>query len=253
MKRFTFLLVMAVAVCGMMSDALADDFGVLKLTTEPSEVTVYVDGTKKGTSTPISLKLNEGDHTIRIECSGYKTREFGMFVGSGTMINKDIKLIRPLRSSPITVSDDEALATFKLRKNEKDWMVPLEYVSNEFKDNGNGTITDQATGLMWQKSGTDKAIKKYEAAKDYIRELNRKGFAGYSDWRLPTVDELKTLLKPKEMNGDLYIDPIFDNKQRYCWTSDTRSSGGAWLVDFGYGNVTWGNGYYYVRAVRSRQ
>jgi len=250
MKRFTFLLVMAVAVCGMMSDALADDFGVLKLTTEPSEVTVYVDGTKKGTSTPIALKLNEGDHTIRIECSGYKTREFGMFVGSGALINKDIKLIRPLRSNPITVSDGEFKSVFRLNNDRK----PLEYVSNEFKDNGNGTITDQATGLMWQKSGTDKVIK-YEEAKDYIRELNRKGFAGYSDWRLPTVDELKTLLKPKEMNGDLYIDPIFDNKQRWCWTSDIRSSGVAWRVAFSGGHVSWNRLYYddYVRSVRSRQ
>jgi len=248
MKRFTFLLVMAAAVCGMMSDALAEDFGVLKLTTEPSEVTVYVDGTKKGTSTPLSLKLKEGNHTIKLESSGYKTKQFDLFVGSDTVSKKEIKLIRPLRSNPITVSDDEFKSVFRLNNDAK----PLEYVSNEFKDNGNGTITDNATGLMWQKSGTDKYIK-YEEAKDYIRELNRKGFAGYSDWRLPTVDELKTLLKPKGMNGDLYIDPIFDNKQIYCWTSDQRASDGAWYVYFGYGNVSSSSGDHYARAVRSRQ
>jgi hypothetical protein len=84
MKRFTFLLIMAAAVCGMMSDALADDFGVLQLTTEPSEVTVYVDGAKKGTFTPISLKLKEGDHTITIERSGYSTKKFDIFIGADT-------------------------------------------------------------------------------------------------------------------------------------------------------------------------
>jgi len=92
MKHFTFLLVMAAAVCGMMSDALADDFGVLQLTTEPSEVTVYVDGTKKGTSTPISLKLKEGDHTVTIERSGYGTKKFDIFVGADAMLKKEVKL-----------------------------------------------------------------------------------------------------------------------------------------------------------------
>ncbi len=249
MKRLMYLLFIAAAVCGMMSDVRAEDFGVLQLTTEPSEATVYVDGTKKGTSTPISLKLKEGNHKIRIECSGYATRQFDLFVGSDTVSKKEIKLIRPLRSSPITVSGDEFKSVFRLNN----YQTPLEYVSNEFKDNGNGTITDHATGLTWQKSGTDNWIG-YDEAKDYIRELNRKKFAGHSDWRLPTVDELKTLLKPERMNGDLYIDPIFNNKQRFCWTSDIRASGGAWGVIFDTGNIGWGDGTsLYVRAVRSMQ
>lgn len=163
------------------------------------------------------------------------------------MQKKETKVIRPIRSKPMAVSNDEFKSVFRLN----DDAGPLEYANNEFKDNGNGTITDQATGLMWQKSGSDRV--KYEEAKDYIRELNRKGFAGYSDWRLPTVDELKTLLKPKEMNGDLYIDPIFDNKQGWCWTSDTCTSGGAWRVGFFMGDVKRGDidDSSYVRAVRS--
>jgi len=162
--------------------------------------------------------------------------------------SKPKETIHQLRSNPITVSDDEAKSKFKLNEN---WR-PLEYIQNDFKDNGNGTITDNATGLMWQQSGSPKYMN-YDNAKAYIEKLNSKKFAGYSDWRLPTVDELKLLLTPKEMNGDLYINPLFDKTQKWCWTSDTRASGGAWLVYFLYGDVSWRYDNLYVRAVRLRQ
>ena len=50
--------------------------------------------------------------------------------------------------------------------------MPVEYIDNNFKDNGNGTITDQATGLTWQKSGSSTNIN-YENALAYVDELNR--------------------------------------------------------------------------------
>jgi len=162
---------------------------------------------------------------------------------------KFVKPDLPLRNTPITVSSEEVQNKFKVDKN----LRPLEYVKNDFKDNGD-TITDHATGLMWQKSGSPNYMN-YENAKAYIEELNSRKFAGYSDWRLPTVDELKSLLTSEKMNGDLCIDPLFDKTQRYCWTSDTLASGGAWFVYFFYGNVNWDNLYNvgYARAVRSGQ
>jgi hypothetical protein len=157
-----------------------------------------------------------------------------------------------LRSKPMTVSYEEALKAFKLKVSDGLWK-PLEYIQNDFKDNGDGTVSDYATGLMWQKSGFDNYMS-YKDTEAYVDELNSRKFAGYSDWRLPTVDELKSLLTPKEMNGDLFIDPIFDKTQRWCWTSDKRASGGVWLVDFYDGDVYWyDDDRYYVRAVRSRQ
>ena len=112
-------------------------------------------------------------------------------------------------------------------------------------------MTDRATGLTWEKSGSPESLA-YKGAKAYVDGLNRDRLAGHSDWRLPTVDELASLLEPEEKNGDLYIDPIFDEKQRWCWTSDQRASGGAWGVRFFLGNVSRCSlDYdYYVRAVR---
>ena len=66
------------------------------------------------------------------------------------------------------------------------------------------------------------------------------------------MDELASLLEPEEKNGDLYIDLILDKKQRWCWTSDQRASGGGWYVYFSDGFVYWYylDGVNYVRAVR---
>jgi hypothetical protein len=151
-----------------------------------------------------------------------------------------------LRKTPMTVSDDEFKKVFRLDKNGR----PLEYVQNDYHDNSDGTVTDRATGLTWQMSGSPKFIP-YKERQKYIDQINRDRFAGYSDWRLPTVDELTSLLEP-EKKGELYIDPIFDDKQWWCWSADERASGGAWRVFFNLGVVHWNflDLALYVRAVR---
>jgi hypothetical protein len=113
-----------------------------------------------------------------------------------------------IRNNPVTVSDDDFKKVFRLRENCR----PVEYVKNDYKDNQDGTVTDQATGLMWQKSGSDMYIT-YKKAEDYIEQLNRTRFAGCKDWRLPTADELISLLEPEKQSNGLYINPVFDEKQ----------------------------------------
>lgn len=171
-----------------------------------------------------------------------------------------------LRKTPLIISDmDDVRIIFRLSGKLK----PIEYIENDFKDNGDGTITDYATGLMWQKSGSLDYMS-YEKAKAYVGMLNRDKFAGYMDWRLPTVDELKSLLTQEKQSKDLcidpvltgetvhyelYIDPIFDMTQEWCSTSDQKASDGAWNIYFYDGRVGW-NYFHdnnYVRAVRSIQ
>lgn len=142
---------------------------------------------------------------------------------------------------------------------------------NEFVDNGDGTVTDRATGLMWQKGGSEKSYGNRNAYK-YIKKLNKSQFAGYSDWRVPTVEELVSLLEKDKING-VHIDSVFDNQQIRCWSNDEAEySHGSritvgWVADYNYGKIkkakwydtcdsSWKSGREvmpdnYVRAVRS--
>ena len=59
-----------------------------------------------------------------------------------------------------------------------------------FVDNGDGTITDLATGLMWQKADSGMTLN-WEEALEYSEELE---LGGHDDWRLPNVKELQGIL-----------------------------------------------------------
>jgi Protein of unknown function (DUF1566) len=136
-----------------------------------------------------------------------------------------------------------------------DWSNPKGTgLANEFELQQDGkVIYDRATGLMWQQSGSPESMT-YEQAQAYVAQLNKDRFAGFDDWRLPTLEEAMSLMEPKTLNGDLHIDSKFDAKQRWIWTADMYSAGRAWCVAFG-------GGYCYrhdvgedlsgVRAVRS--
>jgi hypothetical protein len=119
---------------------------------------------------------------------------------------------------------------------------------------GGKVVVDHMTGLMWQQGGSPNPMKHDEATK-YIRTLNNQKFAGYHDWRLPTLDEAMSLMEPTKKNGELYIDPVFDKSQRWIWTTDKSSAGVAWVVFFSGGYCNYTSVYYggYVRGVRSGQ
>jgi hypothetical protein len=86
------------------------------------------------------------------------------------------------------------------------------YGTNKFTDNGNGTITDSATGLMWMQNDNGSAIL-WEDALSYAENFS---FAGYSDWRLPDVKELQSLVdytRSPSTTNSAAIDPIFNCTQ----------------------------------------
>jgi hypothetical protein len=125
------------------------------------------------------------------------------------------------------------------------------HIKNMQEDN---IIFDEITGFMWQQSGSNDLMD-FEQAKDWILELNKKGFAGYYDWRLPTVEEAMSLMESEEKKG-LYIDSVFDGKQSWIWTADlAQAESGAWVIFFLTGLCSYSPWYhcYCVRAVRSGQ
>ena len=132
---------------------------------------------------------------------------------------------------------------------------PRSYTTNGFElktIDGDKVVIDHATGLTWQRSGSDYTMQ-YFQQKSHIILLNHYKYAGYNDWRLPTLEEAITLLEQEKISDGLFIDPVFDKKQVWIWTSDRVNNLSAWVVSFGYGycggsNIGYEDGY--VRAVR---
>ena len=96
---------------------------------------------------------------------------------------------------------------------------------NIFIDNGDGTVTCKAQGLMWCKTDSMNDLKKwvnYQDSGDYVRELREKKYAGYDNWRLPEKDEMLTLFDKKFENTDQFGKTIY--------ISDHFASGGGFSM-----------------------
>ena len=105
------------------------------------------------------------------------------------------------------------------------------YGVNDFQDNGDGTITDSATGLTWSQDDSGTVIPdgmNWAEALAWVEEMNASEYEGYSDWRLPNVKELQSIVdytRSPETDGTAAIDPLFNS------TGIINEDGDA---DFGY-------------------
>ena len=114
-------------------------------------------------------------------------------------------------------------------------------------------VNDHVTKLMWQQD-EDSTRFSWKDATAYLTAMNEEKFAGHADWRLPTAEELASLLTPKK-NGEYFIDPVFHKEILSSWTADEAEGMplGAWFVDFYEGKPSDGNraaGLGHVRLVR---
>jgi hypothetical protein len=85
------------------------------------------------------------------------------------------------------------------------------YGKNEFHDNGDGTITDRATGLMWSQSDSARGMNWREALA-WAQNQNTAKFLSHDDWRLPSVKELQSIVdysRSPDTSHSPAIDPLF--------------------------------------------
>lgn len=156
--------------------------------------------------------------------------------------------MQPLRTAAAKVTAREACQRFQL---DQLWR-PLTYVQNTFETFADNMIFDRTTRLIWQQSGSSYPCS-WQQAHDYVARLNTEKFSSKKCWRLPTVDELITLLRPTPQAHDLCIEPLFDPVQRRIWSADRRTYTAAYYVDVELGFVGRQDfsAPYYVRAVCS--
>lgn len=123
------------------------------------------------------------------------------------------------------------------------------YGRNDFHDNGDQTVTDRATGLIWSKADSGKAMN-WRDALAWVQAMNAARHLGHDDWRMPDVKELQSIVdytRSPDTTRSAAIDPIFQCTQitnevgqadyPCYWTGTTHggsiASGAAMYVAFG--------------------
>jgi hypothetical protein len=148
-------------------------------------------------------------------------------------------------------------------EEEEDVALAEEELPN-FVDNGDGTISDTHSNLMWKKDDSYKefgyGITWFEAH-DYCEMLNDKKFAGYDDWRLPGIEESKSLFSFVQSNSDkdgaeIHISDLFENGGGHnTWTYEEKPDYQQYAQKFSFvtGNDIWehkDNEYSHCRVTR---
>ena len=93
------------------------------------------------------------------------------------------------------------------------------YGVNDFVDNKNGTITDKATGLMWQKADDGKTYNWEEA----LQLAKNSKIAGYEDWRVPNTKELQSIVDYDKETFPAIDENFFEcTEDSWFWSSTTQ-------------------------------
>jgi len=111
------------------------------------------------------------------------------------------------------------------------------YAINNFVDNGDETVNDNATGLMWSKSDNGYGLT-WEEALSWVYLKNQENYLGYNDWRLPNAKELQSIVdytRSLQTTNSAAIDPVFnvtpivdeggETNYPFYWASTTHADG----------------------------
>lgn len=140
--------------------------------------------------------------------------------------------------------------------------IPFSTPSSDFTVHNNGTVTHNATGLMWMRCSIGQTWQGERctgvASKfTWQQALTQDGtnYAGYSDWRLPNKNELASIVELRCYNTSINGDIFPDTPSSWFWSSSPsyHTSNFAWYVHFYYGGFhTYSKGDdYHVRLVRA--
>ncbi|MFI3137328.1 MAG: DUF1566 domain-containing protein [Methylococcaceae bacterium] len=148
--------------------------------------------------------------------------------------------------------------------------IPASTPDSQFTNNGNGTVTDVKTGLMWKICSEGQSFNTgsntcdgsagnftWQGALQQAQSVNTAGFAGANDWRVPNIKELRSLVELQCVDPSINATVFPNTPSAVFWSSSSFAgdSNNAWGVVFNGGlddAVNKGNGNR-VRLVRIGQ
>ena len=145
--------------------------------------------------------------------------------------------------------------------------IPPSTPDTQLLDHGDGTISDTKTGLMWKKCAEGLSGENcdtgsvltfnWQQALEQPGIVNSSGFAGYTDWRLPNIKELTSIVEEQCYDPAININRFPGTPSSNFWSAsaDSYYSGDAWYVKFSFGSSHGfnRNGSRLVRLVRGEQ
>lgn len=138
-------------------------------------------------------------------------------------------------------------------------------LTNRFKIKTNGTVLDTQTGRLWKQcsegqssTGCTGSSVQYtrQQALEIAQSVNKTGFAGYKDWRVPTIKELASIMERQCIFPTINLSVFPNTPSDLFWTSEpyAKYTYRAWYSNFAYGYHSYTlneNSRYNVRLVRN--
>ena len=161
---------------------------------------------------------------------------------------------------PLTVFSISTFAQTCLLESE----IPSSTPDSRFVNNFDGTISDNGSGLMWHRCQLGRVgddcefgnLNQYNWQEAFI-QANNNSLANYSDWRLPNINELKSIIEQRCFDPAINATIFPNTANSIFWTSSPYTSNAAvtWSVGFSQGSssVSNRNGDNYLRMVRTEQ
>ena len=131
-----------------------------------------------------------------------------------------------LRTAPQFLHPKDLIQTFNLDS----LMRPKAFTPHRFEVTDRQLLHCLDTSLLWQRMGAEFPLS-WLKAKDYVAYLNDKQWQGFSSWRLPTIEDLFSLLRPPTVMRDFCYESYFSPDIHWIWSCDTSSKRKAWSVD----------------------
>ncbi|MDY0339944.1 MAG: DUF1566 domain-containing protein [Coriobacteriia bacterium] len=189
--------------------------------------TLYVDTTMNGSTTMFGVNFADG----RIKGYGLEGKPAGATPPEGVTPPAGVTPPEGVDAAApsAALSSGKTFYVYYVRGN-------TSYGINDFSDNGDGTVTDSATELMWAQDDSGESMD-WEEALAWAEQANADAYLGYSDWRVPNVKELQGIVDYTRSPGttdSAAIDPIFSTTEitneagesdyGFYWSSTTHAN-----------------------------